>query len=80
LSGISVTVFRGAVAGGDVKSLSQISGVGKKTAERIIVELRDKSVPPLRDGKPPAQAGVVAGRPENQRRRVALMGAWFQTD
>lgn len=42
LSGISVTTFRGAVAGGDVKALSQISGVGKKTAERIIVELRDK--------------------------------------
>ncbi|HEV2454412.1 MAG TPA: Holliday junction branch migration protein RuvA, partial [Verrucomicrobiae bacterium] len=42
LSGISVTAFRGAVANSDVKSLSQISGVGKKTAERIVVELRDK--------------------------------------
>lgn len=42
LSGISATAFRGAVANGDVKSLSQISGVGKKTAERIVVELRDK--------------------------------------
>ena len=42
LSGISVTAFRGAVAGGDVKSLSQIFGVGQKTAERIVVELRDK--------------------------------------
>jgi len=42
LSGISVTAFRGAVAGGDIKALSQISGVGKKTAERIVVELRDK--------------------------------------
>jgi holliday junction DNA helicase RuvA len=42
LSGISVTSFRGAVSNGDVKALSQISGVGKKTAERILVELRDK--------------------------------------
>jgi len=42
LSGISVSAFRGAVANGDVKALSQISGVGKKTAERMVVELRDK--------------------------------------
>src|SRR3974390_1520649 len=42
LSGISVTAFRGAVANGDFKALSQISGVGKKTAERIVVELKDK--------------------------------------
>jgi len=42
LSGISVTAFRGAVASSDLKSLSKISGVGKKTAERIVVELKDK--------------------------------------
>ena len=42
LSGITVTAFRGAVANGDVKALSQLSGVGKKTAERIVVELKDK--------------------------------------
>src|SRR5206468_5304517 len=42
LSGMNPTAFRGAVANSDVKSLSQISGVGKKTAERIVVELRDK--------------------------------------
>src|SRR3974390_2700035 len=42
LSGMNPVTFRGAVANGDVKSLSQISGVGRKTAERIIVELRDK--------------------------------------
>jgi Holliday junction DNA helicase RuvA len=42
LSGMSATAFRGAVANGDVKALSQISGVGKKTAERIVVELKDK--------------------------------------
>jgi holliday junction DNA helicase RuvA len=42
LSGINPVAFRGAVANGDVKALSQISGVGKKTAERIVLELKDK--------------------------------------
>jgi Holliday junction DNA helicase RuvA len=42
LSGMSVTAFRGAVATADVKALAQVSGVGKKTAERIVVELKDK--------------------------------------
>src|SRR2546425_7587537 len=42
LSGVSVVAFRGAVANADIKALSQISGVGKKTAERIVVELKDK--------------------------------------
>ena len=42
LSGMNAVAFRGAVASGDVKALSQIPGVGKKTAERIVVELRDK--------------------------------------
>ncbi len=42
LSGMNPTAFRGAVASGDVRALSRISGVGKKTAERIVVELRDR--------------------------------------
>src|SRR5882724_11834362 len=42
LSGMNVTALRGAVSNGDVKSLSQISGIGKKMAERIVVELKDK--------------------------------------
>src|SRR5438093_6354744 len=45
LSGMNVVALRGAVANGDVKALSQISGVGKKTAERIVVELKDKIGP-----------------------------------
>lgn len=42
LSGMNASAFRGAVASSDVKALSQISGVGRKTAERIVVELKDK--------------------------------------
>ncbi|HWY78485.1 MAG TPA: Holliday junction branch migration protein RuvA [Verrucomicrobiae bacterium] len=45
LSGMSVTALRGAVANSDLKALSQISGVGRKTAERIVVELKDKIGP-----------------------------------
>jgi len=42
LSGISVSAFRATIAAGDAKALSQISGVGKKTAERILIELKDR--------------------------------------
>lgn len=42
LSGMSIASFRSAVAAGDVKALSSVQGVGRKTAERIVVELRDK--------------------------------------
>lgn len=42
LSGMSIEAFRAAVSSGDFKSLSLINGIGKRTAERIIVELKDK--------------------------------------
>lgn len=42
LSGMSVTLFQAAVIANDIAALSRISGVGKKTAERIVVELKDK--------------------------------------
>lgn len=40
LSGISVNNLINAITTGDVKLLSSIKGVGKKTAERIVLELR----------------------------------------
>ena len=42
LSGSSVSELAMSVAGGDAKRISAIKGVGKKTAEKICVELRDK--------------------------------------
>ena len=42
LSGMSVVQFKMAVVNKDIQALSRISGLGKKTAERIILELKDK--------------------------------------
>lgn len=42
LSGLHLRDLQAAVAQGDVKRLSSITGIGKKTAERLVVELRDK--------------------------------------
>jgi len=78
LSGINIAALRTAVATGDVKSLSQISGVGKKTAERIVVELRDKI------GKAAASepaAAHAAESPEDQKFNdavAALMALGFK--
>ena len=42
LSGMSVSSFKSAVVNSDVTALAKISGLGKKTAERIVLELKDK--------------------------------------
>lgn len=39
---IEMSVFQQAIAAADVRLLSKIPGVGKKTAERLIIEMRDK--------------------------------------
>ena len=42
LSGVSTQDFARLVQAGDVVALTKIPGIGKKTAERIVVELRDR--------------------------------------
>ena len=42
LSGVSTSDFARLVQAGDVVALTKIPGIGKKTAERIVVELRDR--------------------------------------
>ena len=43
LSGVSVDEFARLVQTGDITALTRIPGIGKKTAERMVVELRDRA-------------------------------------
>ncbi|HNX05342.1 MAG TPA: Holliday junction branch migration protein RuvA [Opitutales bacterium] len=45
LSKLSIAMITSAVAAGDTGLLAKTPGIGKKTAERIVIELRDKMVP-----------------------------------
>jgi len=84
LSHIPAAGLREALAGSDIKGLSSLPGIGKKTAERLVLELREK-VARLGDGptpRPPlaARAGdhlddtlsalLNLGYKENQARRA----------
>lgn len=42
LSGLRVEDFKQAVVQGDIQTIARAKGVGKKTAERIVLELKDK--------------------------------------
>ena len=63
LSGMSVRDFKRHVVYGDTAALSKISGVGKKTAERIILELKDK-VGVAEAWKDAAPGAPAAGTPQ----------------
>jgi Holliday junction DNA helicase RuvA len=57
LSGISVDEFARLVQAGDVTALTRVPGIGKKTAERMVVELRDRAAD-LITGNPIGGSGV----------------------
>ena len=54
LSGMSVAAFTTCVQSEDVAALTRVPGVGRKTAERLIVEMRDRLK------SPPSAAGAAA--------------------
>ena len=61
LSGISVPAFAECVQREDIAALTRIPGVGRKTAERLIVEMRDRlSTPPPGSGTAAGPAGASA--------------------
>lgn len=60
LSGVSVEDLCLAIATEDIGMLSKIKGLGKKTAEKIVVELREK-VGSIAGSKLPLEMGSIAG-------------------
>lgn len=64
-----------AIAAADIAKLSKIKGVGKKTAERLVVELRDK-IAPGAESFLSAQGGIV-GISVNSDAVEALLGLGF---
>lgn len=69
ISGFSVGEVQLCIANGDAKRLSTVKGVGKKTAERIVVELRDK-VNPI---EAMANGAAETGRGDAQVLRDAML-------
>lgn len=62
LSGMSADEFALCVRGGDTAALTRLPGVGKKTAERLIVEMRDR-LAPLQPGLPVSAAARASVPP-----------------
>lgn len=57
----SVADIRESIARGDAHLLTKVSGIGKKTAERVILELREKVGPSASSGQAGYQKGLATG-------------------
>jgi Holliday junction DNA helicase RuvA len=67
-------VVRRAIAGGDIATLTRVPGIGKKGAERLVLELRDK-IGMVAVG-PDGAAGVLAGGWQEQVRQGVVALGW----
>lgn len=77
LSQMSVNDVALAVATGDVKALSRVKGMGKKTAEKIIVELRDRVIAPIGGAAAADSSPIVRISSGDEDAVVALMSLGF---
>ncbi|MBQ3293386.1 Holliday junction branch migration protein RuvA [Candidatus Saccharibacteria bacterium] len=68
---------RNAIANADAAFVAKASGVGKKSAERVIVDLRDKVGAPSSYGATEVQVGVVGAKKEPDEALDALMALGF---
>ena len=73
LSGIDARELAQAVAGGDVARLTKVPGIGKKTAERLVVELKEK-LALLARAAGPGKARPGAGVLEQLRQALVNLG------
>ena len=73
LSGIDARELAQAVAQGDLARLTKVQGIGKKTAERLVVELREKLVA-LARAAGPVRARPGAGALEQLRTALVNLG------
>jgi Holliday junction DNA helicase RuvA len=73
LSGIHARDLAQAVAQGDVARLTKVPGIGKKTAERLVVELKEK-LAVLARAAGPAKAPPGAGALEQLRTALVNLG------
>jgi len=78
LSGMTVAELAIALVTKDTRALSRISGVGKKTAERLILELRESVGEAELAGAAP-QAGALAGAGTAQESIQALMALGYSS-
>ena len=76
LSGVNVEDFWGMVRAGDTARLTKIPGIGKKTAERLVIEMRDKAGAAESAGVPGLAPGATAG--PLQEARAALMALGYK--
>lgn len=74
LSGMTADRLTSAIASGNAAALSTIKGVGKKTAERIVLELKGKVAPATGDIGVAAEASVLP----DEKSVLALMGLGYE--
>ena len=77
LSLAEVEDVRNAIANGDTAFISKASGVGKKSAERVIVDLSDKVGAPSKYGATEVKFGKAVASPEKDDALDALIALGF---